>query len=69
MIMKEKTRTAGKIKYLMFLPVTAAILWFSACTDESDNNGPDNTGNGTLKTQEFIITDSNVEQDRGHPAW
>jgi TonB family protein len=58
MIMKEKTRTAGKLKYLMFLPVTAAILWFSACTDESDNTGPASAGNENLKVQSFIITDS-----------
>ena len=56
MIMKEKTRSTGKLKYLLFIPVAASLLWFSACTDEAEPEA------GEIKKQTFKTEDTTVNR-------
>lgn len=36
MLMKNKSNSYGIIKYLMIVPLIGGLLWFSACTDEAE---------------------------------
>ena len=38
MLMKNKQKSVGVLKYLLLIPLTASFLWFTACTDEAEQN-------------------------------
>jgi len=38
MLMKNKHNSIGLLKYLLLIPLTASLLWFTACTDEAEQN-------------------------------